>query len=40
MSGGILTRISICKSNSWKRDREFDLKKEINGILDDMGNPL
>lgn len=38
MSGGILTRISICKSNSWKRDREFDLKKEINGILDDMGN--
>ena len=38
MSGGILTRISICKTNSWNSNSDFDLKKEINGILDDIGN--
>lgn len=38
MSGGILTRISICKSNSWRSNKDFDLKKEINGIIDDIGN--
>lgn len=38
MSGGILTRISICKTNNWNSNNDFDLKKEINGILDDIGN--